>query len=222
MGNLLTHPLANELKMAKKTKNVHRRLEEHPLDALADDNAHGEDKNTYIYTTAGRLRHKGIHALPKQWCDRLSRALAETSVAMGGVVISVRLSLYRNKISDIHTGVALGSLGANLVQLDLGRNRLRSLPGGCVSKLLSLEELHLDHNHLEELPESVGKLTQLRILSAGSNLLYELPDTLTDLIRLSVLDVRENEITALPEGMGKLEHLVELNVEMNKLSSLPE
>ena len=221
MGNLLAHPLATELKMAKKAKNVHLRHEEHPLDALADDNAHGEDKNTYIYTTAGRLRHKGIHALPKQWCDRLSRALAETSVAMGGVVISVRLSLYRNKISDIHP-VALGSLGANLVQLDLGRNRLRSLPGGCVSKLLSLEELHLDHNHLEELPESVGKLTQLRILSAGSNLIYELPDALTNLTRLSVLDVRENELAALPEEMGKLTHLVELNVEMNKLTTLPE
>lgn len=66
---------------------------------------------------------------------------------------------------------------SRLQTLQLGRNRLKSLPetiGGCHS----LEELDATKNQLEKLPEYICKLELLKVLLVDNNLIEELPQKL--------------------------------------------
>lgn len=63
----------------------------------------------------------------------------------------------------------------------------------------ALKDLILHHNHLEELPSSLG--------------LYQL---------LSTLDVSDNDLTELPEDMRKFRNLQVLMIARNQLSQMPK
>ena len=56
--------------------------------------------------------------------------------------------------------------------------------------LTELEELHLPHNYLEELPTSINKLKNLTRLTSEVNQLKELPQAIAELSNLTVLSVR--------------------------------
>jgi Leucine-rich repeat (LRR) protein len=93
-------------------------------------------------------------------------------------------------------------------------------------KLISgLEELIVDLNELERLPETLGvKLFNLRKLSVHSNKLTYLPFSISCLVSLRVLDVHMNKLRRLPEDINRLVSLQILNVSCNfdYLSALPD
>jgi len=72
-------------------------------------------------------------------------------------------------------------------------------PDEICSSLPQLKTLNLSHNHLTQLPKSIGQLSAL-----------------------SQLNLSHNHLTSLPESFGQLSALTELNLEHNQLTSLPE
>ena len=52
--------------------------------------------------------------------------------------------------------------------------------------MVLLEELYLDHNQLESLPDEIGALIQLRELDIVGNVLKTLPKSFTQLVNLEV------------------------------------
>jgi Leucine-rich repeat (LRR) protein len=127
-----------------------------------------------------------------------------------------------------------GSLTA-LRTLDLGHNRLRSLPD--LSALTSLEILYLHDNALTSLPPLPLSLTYLNV---SENPLPALPrlelPRLIELralkLGLSSLDVslpalrelhlRENAFNAVPDCVRELRSLRLLDMRSNRLTSVPE
>ena len=69
--------------------------------------------------------------------------------------------------------------------------------------------LHLHHNKLKKLPDSIGNLECLQTLNISHNGLKELPDTLKNLVRLKSLDVSNNpKLKKLPKTLAHC-HAVE-------------
>ena len=108
----------------------------------------------------------------------------------------------------------------NLQTLDVQSSGLRHLPE--FGEMPKLEFMHLSHNHLSELPESIGRLGALREIKAEGNRLESLPTSIGQLANLAELDVSDNQISQLPETMGGMRSLVILVISENPLSELPE
>jgi hypothetical protein len=73
----------------------------------------------------------------------------------------------------------------NLEELDLGRNRLQTLPPE-ISNLKNLKKLGLDYNDLHDIPSFIGELKNLRELSINSNHVIKLPESLSKLSGLKI------------------------------------
>lgn len=135
-------------------------------------------------------------------------------------------------------------LGARLVRLS--RNRISELPTSLVERCVTLEELAIAENSLQELPDVFFTLPQLRVLDArrnritgissaiesatrlekiflGGNRLSKLPKNVdwSKLVSLKTLSLRENQIKSLPEKLTGVTSLEHLDVSRNKLSRLP-
>jgi len=111
-----------------------------------------------------------------------------------------RLDLYGNQLVAAPWLPAL----VGLTDLNLGANRLATLPDGIVA-LTNLETLELRGNQLASLPEAIGELSRLQTLSVASNQLRGLPASIGQLSSLRILFVDNNqvllpdEISALPD-----------------------
>ena len=108
-------------------------------------------------------------------------------------------------------------------------------------RLVSLSEMNIAANDLEELPPSVGLLRHLRTLYADENFLEEIPPEartcsftfvwfcfrmcvfvqLGSCGGLTVLSLRSNSLTYVPDEIGRIPRLRVLNLSDNKLSFLP-
>jgi hypothetical protein len=110
------------------------------------------------------------------------------------------LDLYGNQLVAAPWLPAL----VGLTDLNLGANRLATLPDGIVA-LTNLETLELRGNQLASLPEAIGELSRLQTLSVASNQLRGLPASIGQLSSLRILFVDNNqvllpdEISALPD-----------------------
>lgn len=120
-----------------------------------------------------------------------------------------------------------GSLPASLLActrlrvLRLSNNKLSDLTG--IGALTSLEELAVDNNALETLPDEFAALSALRVLVLRGNRLRALPDSVTACARLESLYASSNALRALPEELGSCGALRILTVNGNApLKSLPE
>lgn len=67
----------------------------------------------------------------------------------------------------------------------------------------SLQELYLDENSLESLPEGILRCSALEQVDASSNRLLSLPEEMGELTNLTDLTLSHNCLTALPSSMGK-------------------
>jgi Leucine-rich repeat (LRR) protein len=95
---------------------------------------------------------------------------------------------------------AIGHL-ANLRMLDLGHNRLRSLPES-LGRLVGLRDfLYLHDNQLTTLPASLGRLTWLRYLNLSENAFDELSAAVTSMQDLMEVRVTDNRLTELPPAI---------------------
>jgi hypothetical protein len=105
--------------------------------------------------------------------------------------------------------------------LDLGHNRLATLPGA-VPRLTGLDFLKVDGNRLAALPDAVAGLTGLSWLDARHNRLKVLPAELRGMGRLDCLDLAGNALATVPDSIGALGGLSILDLSRNRLATLPD
>lgn len=108
----------------------------------------------------------------------------------------------------------------NLKVIDFSKGKLSSC--SFTSKLINVEKLILDQNHLSVLPEDINKMKNIVHLSVIKNNLNSLPNAIGDLKKLKYLDLHLNNISKLNENIWKLGNLVLLNVASNILENFPE
>ncbi len=84
-----------------------------------------------------------------------------------------------------------------------------------------LEELTIDNNPVEHLPDTLGTLSDLKTLYVTNGRLSSVPASIGQLTALENLSLTGNRITKLPESIGNLTNLVALNLAYNNLDSLP-
>lgn len=152
-----------------------------------------------------------------------------------------------NQISNLPDNLFENENGM-LCTIQLACNRLSKLPFMSPKKKLPLQELFVNGNNLEELPEFLfatcenlillnisnnklnflpiidGNRCQLERLYATNNYLTDrILDTLVNLPSLRILHLAFNRLTALPENcVGCWQELEELNISGNKLQHLPD
>lgn len=110
-----------------------------------------------------------------------------------------------------------------------------------IGNLPVLQELWLDHNHLQHLPaviivykyfnvpvtilinyliQEIGNLKQLACLDVSENRLEDIPEEIGGLENLTDLHLSQNVIEILPNGIGELTRLMILKVDQNRLTML--
>lgn len=132
------------------------------------------------------------------------------------------LRLSRNRLTHLPVkGLEL----PKLTELDLSRNRLRSIEGLTFQGLSSLEVLKLQRNNISKLTDGAfWGLAGMRVLHLDFNSLHEVNSgSLYGLESLVKLYLSNNSITNFtPEGWGFCEKLKELNLSYNNLTKLSE
>lgn len=170
----------------------------------------------------------GLSSIPEALCSlkyvqelNLSHnQLSSIPSAIGGMEALVKLDLSFNKITAVPTEV--GTL-AYLAVLNLRENCIESLAEELfLDENFAVEEVNLQQNRLQTLPESLWAIDTITSLSLSSNKLQELPPALGQLVNLQTLLVADNCLTAIPEEIGELQLLTELSLAWNKLPTLPD
>lgn len=103
--------------------------------------------------------------------------------------------------------------------LDLTGKQLDMLP---VFNYTAIEELLLDRNLFETLPDDIGQMQNLKTLNAFSNKLSSIPESIGQLNKLQIFNVGNNHITALPESFEELSNLYMFDIGHNNLNELPD
>lgn len=88
-------------------------------------------------------------------------------------------------------------------------------------QLTSLQLLWLSSNKIPSIPPEISKLSALRRLHLDHNLISQLPDSLCEMSRLEVLYLNHNRLTSVCSGVGKLTSLRRLFLQHNQISELP-
>lgn len=108
----------------------------------------------------------------------------------------------------------------NLKVVDFSKGKLTSCT--FTAKLINVEKLSLDYNHLSVLPDHIHNMKSLTFLSIFKNNLTNLPDSIKQLTKLRHLDLHLNNIGKLNENIWYLESLEVLNLASNLLDIFPE
>ena len=90
-------------------------------------------------------------------------------------------------------------------------NKLSYFPQS-LSKLTSLEELHLIGHEIRDLPESISQLEQLQVLDLSKCSLSAFPDAACKVTSLVSLDLHLNDIKTLPDSVKNLVNLHRLDL----------
>ncbi|XP_033209677.1 leucine-rich repeat and calponin homology domain-containing protein-like isoform X2 [Belonocnema kinseyi] len=105
------------------------------------------------------------------------------------------------------------------VTADLSKNRFCELPEE-VTEFPFLEKLHLYHNAIRVIPDTVVMLQSLNYLDLSRNQLTALPREICRL-PLQILLVAYNRLTSLPDELGRMQGLAELDAGCNEITTLP-
>jgi len=128
------------------------------------------------------------------------------------------LDLQGNTITE--PNAKLFELIPALEELSLQDNLLEKIPEE-IKNLKNLHKLNLRKNKISEVPLVLGSLP-LQSLDISDNKLTVFPEALLNLNDLQRLWLQSNEIADLPAQIAQLESLLYLNVSHNKLTGLPE
>jgi len=108
-----------------------------------------------------------------------------------------------------------------VTKIDLSRRDIKELPE-ILQNFTSLEELDLDSNELELLPDWIVDLKKIKRLSIRENKLKTFPVEIEKLLMLEHLYLDNNNLESLPDSIGDLVNLEQFSVESNKLTALPD
>ncbi|XP_058053974.1 leucine-rich repeat-containing protein 40 [Anopheles bellator] len=131
------------------------------------------------------------------------------------------VDISKNKLTEVPSG--LGQLAAQLTELNVGFNLLRTVPS-FFSQFDKIAYLNLSNNALEELPAVIGLLVTLRELNVISNQLRCLSSCVYELKGLEILLASGNrieEIDASETGLGALKRLATLDLANNNIKHVP-
>ena len=147
------------------------------------------------------------------------------------VVGSPKLSVMSPKLSGLKSltsltfrgcgltmvSTSIDHLGGNLLKLDLGENKLDSLPDWIGTTFTGLQQLNIDRNSLKTLPPSIGRLSHLRSLDVAYNHFPTLENHLANLTQLQLLSVAHNNLVQMPPCLDKMKSLTAVDVSDNKV-----
>ncbi|XP_035718818.1 leucine-rich repeat and calponin homology domain-containing protein-like isoform X2 [Vespa mandarinia] len=153
--------------------------------------------------------------IQKQLTRSLERILEEAH-------LSGELKLSGRKLKDFPKVGKPGAAKYNLqdtVIADLSKNRFVELPEE-VTEFPFLEKLHLYHNAIRIIPETVVMLQSLNYLDLSRNQLTSLPREICRL-PLQTLLVAHNRLASLPDELGRMSALAELDAGCNEIATLP-
>ncbi|XP_014250078.1 protein phosphatase PHLPP-like protein isoform X2 [Cimex lectularius] len=151
----------------------------------------------------GDLSSKGLEAVPRGLGRLNSLDLSANRITSWDALEDLEglqsITLASNHLTAVPQ--QLWSLQETLVTLDLSHNSLREIPRVDMPKL---EELKLDGNLLESLPE--GNFKALKLLSATDNRIASLPPFLVrqPMRALTLLDANEGEERVKPEDLKSI------------------
>ncbi|KAF7996828.1 hypothetical protein HCN44_002474 [Aphidius gifuensis] len=152
--------------------------------------------------------------IQKQLTRSLERILEEAH-------LSGELKLSGRKLKDFPKVGKTGSKYnlSDTVIADLSKNRFGELPEE-VTEFQFLEKLHLYHNAIRVIPDSVMLLQSLSYLDLSRNQLTSLPREVCRL-PLQILLVAHNRLSSLPDELSRMSALAELDAGCNEIASLP-
>ena len=104
--------------------------------------------------------------------------------------------------------------------LKLTNAKLSSLDELALAHLTSLTALHVDHNAIRTLPDSIGELAELKELTCSNNQLYTLPESIAKLQKLETLAAHNNSLEELPGAIWECAALQVLNLTSNLLGNI--
>lgn len=76
--------------------------------------------------------------------------------------------------------------------------------------------------HILICPQTIGQLSELEELSLNDQLLDKLPDEIGNLKKLKTLNIRNNKLESLPAAIAQCSALESLDIKANLLNSLPD
>jgi Leucine-rich repeat (LRR) protein len=131
------------------------------------------------------------------------------------------LNLGENKINSLPVGIF--DKFKQLDRLLLQNNKLTAIPRGVLDKLTKLAWLWLMDNEINDLPLGVfDKLENLEWLSLYNNKLENLPKgLLAKLKSLKSIELSNNKLTIFPSDISKLNHLISIEIHSNQISEIP-
>ncbi len=106
-------------------------------------------------------------------------------------------------------------------RLDLSGKKLKEVPEE-VRQFKNLNALDLGHNKLRSLPDWMGELVYMQEFRAGQNKLTEVPKAVCQWKNLRRLDLHMNALQGLPACMGALDKVEVMDLWSNDLSDYPD
>jgi Leucine-rich repeat (LRR) protein len=110
----------------------------------------------------------------------------------------------------------------NLLELNLGKNFIKTIPNSISDHLTCLNKLKLESNHIKIFPDAILRLACLEILDLGDNKIQIIPNSISDLTRLKSLDFSFNKIEIIPDSISNLTCLDRLCILGNKIEIIPD
>ncbi|XP_007669116.1 osteomodulin [Ornithorhynchus anatinus] len=134
-----------------------------------------------------------------------------------------QLNLQFNEIEAVTTTSFLNA--TSLKEIDLSHNKIKShkIDYGVFAKLSNLQQLHLDHNNLEEFPFPLPNGLE-RLLLGYNEISRVHVHAMDGLINLTMLDLCNNQLhDSLLKGksFSNMKKLMQINLCNNKLHSMP-
>eukprot|EP01029_Cantina_marsupialis_P012227 TRINITY_DN2702_c0_g2_i2.p1 TRINITY_DN2702_c0_g2~~TRINITY_DN2702_c0_g2_i2.p1 ORF type:complete len:426 (-),score=107.06 TRINITY_DN2702_c0_g2_i2:546-1823(-) len=151
------------------------------------------------------LSRQRLHTVP----DRLRSFTQITS-----------LLLNANKLMNDSLGLI--STCIRLRKLVLSDNFITGNLHPSIGLLVELEELYLDGNCINSLPEEIGNCKQLTKINIKGNQLTCLPKSTNQWIHMISFDGSSNEFVDFPESIVSFTSLKNLRMNDNKIKALPE